>query len=55
MHHGILFTVGSGDHNHPVGAPHCDVRGGDGVLTPLLRCQHILPLHVSVQEEADPG
>ena len=44
-----------GDNNHSVGASDLYVGGGDGVLLPLLRCLHFIPLPVSVQEEAGPG
>lgn len=42
-------------HDHPVGSAHLDVGGGDGVLLPLLRCLHFIPLPLSMQEAADPG
>lgn len=44
-----------GDHNHSVGAAHLDVCGGNSVFLPLLCCLYLVPLPLSMQEEADPG
>lgn len=38
-----------------MGASHPDVSGGDGVLFPLLRCLHLIPLPLSVPEKACAG
>lgn len=43
------------NHSHSVGASHLYVRGGNGVLLPLLCCLHFIPLPLPVPEEADPG
>lgn len=45
----------TGDHDHPVGAPYLHVCDGNGVLLSLLRRLYVIPLPLSVQEEARPG
>lgn len=44
-----------GNHSHSVGASHPCVRGGNGVLLPLLCRLHFIPLPLPVPEEADAG
>lgn len=49
------FFCQPGDHNYSVGASHLHVRGGNGVLLPLLCRLYFVPLPLSMQEEAESG
>lgn len=50
-----MFVFLPEHHHYPVDSSHLHVRGGNGVLLPLLCRLLVLPLPVSVQEETHPG